>query len=106
MAFTYDEWIEWNFSLEDITPHSALWIDINKARKEYIEYNKKRNWRPISVVAPSIPNCRLEEKTGEVSNWCKDNCIGQYEKAKYSTYNRHYEFELEEDVVAFKLRWC
>ncbi len=37
----------------------------------------------------------------EAKDWCKENCTGWY-----SVYNENYTvFTLEEDAMAFKLRW-
>ena len=39
-----------------------------------------------------------------MDQWCKDNCSGSYRFEDWYL-NEEYEFELEEDAVAFKLRW-
>lgn len=38
------------------------------------------------------------------NNWCKENCEG-YFTHRLNTMNCIWEFELEIDAMAFKLRW-
>ncbi len=37
----------------------------------------------------------------KIRNWCQENCYGEWSYL----YETVWEFELESDAVAFKLRW-
>ena len=80
--------------------------------KNYNKFIKRLKRNRLSHYARIIENsgCKimvvfdyrvLSEMDKEYNKWCKENCSG-----KYFVYNENYAFfDIEEDAVAFKLRW-
>lgn len=81
--------------------YGDYFYDIFKKRKKQIDLSKIDDWLKNIV------------ETGEIGLWCEENIIGSWKfdiknssiMQLFLTYF-YFEFELEEDAVAFKLRWA
>lgn len=80
------------------------WIDINISVKNYREFNRDiiKKWTKI-IIRYEIPNTSTE-----IYKWCENN-INELWSVKWGGDRSYktitYYFKLEEDALAFKLRW-
>ncbi len=104
-----DEWVNWQFSVDDDTDENTR-IYVLKSRVEYDHKDGERGWT-ASRVEKISDDAWLVELADEdmfasnfsprVTEWCKENCMGKWEPSNPVWW----EFELETDAMAFKLRW-
>ncbi len=57
------------------------------------------------AAAEDFPN--VFETYDEMIIWCKENCVGDFRGGRYTLADMsgEFDFELEDDAMAFKLRW-
>lgn len=114
---TRDEWLKWEFSL-DLTdnPYSE---HTKRSYDNHLQKEKDRGWRTSHVESIGRdsflnelydPNRNgiegIDDNEFGISNivirWCDENCQG---RTAYINPTQ-WEFELEIDALAFKLRWA
>ena len=113
---TRDEWLEWEFSL-DLTDDPRFSKYTKNAHDIYLQKEKNRGWKASyveSIGTDSFMNelydgngmHGIDDNAAGISNivirWCEENCQGNCDFINPT----RWEFELEIDALAFKLRWA
>ena len=104
---TRDDWVNWQFAIKDRVDKN-IEIYVLRSKLNYDLQDGERGWVASYVEKLSDETWSFELDSEDafcfssiVTKWCEENCQGRWNPQDPIWW----EFELEEDAMAFKLRW-